>query len=140
MNDVNKSLCIKINSLINEKKEQLLSKLPSVIEFDDGVICVRFFSEWDICEENIGIRYKQVNNRTRPNEKNYLFYLPKDSYFIMKKRNYIGQITSIEGSLVINNDNSITTLNSYEKISLNSHQFSGKALENTHILTSSSTR
>jgi hypothetical protein len=129
-----KELLAKVNELIRKRKKELLEKLPNVHEVDDAII-IRFFSEWDECDENTGIKYKKISNIDKPNEVVVFFYLPKGSYFELKKRNFINSITCLNGKLEIDYDNEIRIVDKSTKICLNSNIFEGRALENTYLVT-----
>jgi hypothetical protein len=128
-----KELLCKINALIHKRKEALLDKFPTIHKIEDGII-IRFFSEWDNCD-NTDIKYRKIPNEDRPDEIIIFFYLPKGTYFELEKRDYIGFMTCLNGKLELNFDNKIRILNSYTKICLNSDTFEGRALENTYVIT-----
>lgn len=124
----------KIDRLISKRKTELLKDLPSVHEIDDGIV-IRFFTEWDNCDDNNDIRFKKINNLDNPDEIVYFMFLPKNAIFDLMKRDYIGCISCLSGKLEINIDNKIRMLENYSKICLESDVFQGKALENTYIIT-----
>jgi len=128
-----KELLCKINALIHKRKEALLGKLPTIHKIEDGIV-IRFFSEWDNCD-NTNIKYKKIPNEDKPDEIIIFFYLPKGAYFELEKRDYIGFMTCLNGKLELNFDNKIRILNPYTKICLNSDTFEGRALENTYVIT-----
>jgi hypothetical protein len=128
-----KELLAKVNELINKRRKQLLDRLPSVHEVDDGII-IRFFAEWDDCNENNDIKYKRIIS-DNPNEVVIFYYLPKGAYFELKERAYINCIVCLNGSIEIVVNNDIKVLNSNHKICLNNNLFEGRALENTYLLT-----
>jgi len=131
-----KILLDKIDYLINKRKVELLNEIPSVHEIADGFI-VRFFTEWDNCEDDNNIKYKKIVNKDNLDESIVFFYIPKDSIFQLKQRFYIGDITCLSGGMEINIDDEVHSLNNYTKISVNSDNIEGKALENTYIVTTS---
>jgi hypothetical protein len=135
MTNERKELLSKVNGLIRKRKEALLNQLPSIHEIDDGII-IRFFTEWDDCDENNGVKYKKIQSIDKPNEIVVFFYLPKGAYFQLKKRNYIGNMTCLSGSLELDFDNHTRILNGYTKICLDSDTFEGRAIENTYVVTS----
>jgi hypothetical protein len=127
-----KELLAKVNELINKRKKQLLEKLPSVHEVEDGII-IRFFAEWDNCVNDI--KYKRIINVDKPDEIVIFYYLPKGAYFELKERDYISCITCINGCLeIICNDNT-RILEPQTKMCLESNHFEGRALENTYVVT-----
>jgi len=126
----------RVNGLIQKKREELLKKFPSVHTIDDGVI-FRFFTKWDNCDDNNTIRYKRIPNLDKPDEIVVLFYLPKNAYFELKKREYIGCMTCIEGKLELVFSDTIRFLEGGTKICLDSDVFEGRALENTYLITTS---
>ncbi len=128
-----KELICKINALIQKRKEALLDKLPTIHKIEDGII-IRFFSEWDNCD-NTNIKFRKIPNEDRLDEIIIFFYLPKGAYFELEKRDYIGFMTCLNGKLELSFDGKIRILNSYTKICLNSNIFEGRALENTYVIT-----
>jgi hypothetical protein len=134
MNEEKKILLSRINGKIHKKIGELLEKLPSVHTVDDGII-IRFFGDWDNCDDNDKIKFKKIPNLDVPEEVVIFFYLPKGAYFDLKKREYIGCITCLDGKLELNFQDKIQILNGFNKICLDSDIFEGKALENTYIVT-----
>ena len=128
-----KELLDKVNELINKRKKQLLDKLPSVHEVDDGII-IRFFAEWDNCNDNNDIKYKRIVTES-PNEIVLFYYLPKGTYFELKERAYINCIVCLNGCVEIVTKDSIKVINSNSKVSLDTNLFEGRALENTYLIT-----
>ena len=51
----------KIDTLLAKRTAQLRKELPDVHEVCDGVI-IRFFGEWDNCEDDAAIKYKKIPN------------------------------------------------------------------------------
>ena len=111
----------------------MLKQLPVFHEIEDGVV-VRFFSQWLMCDDNQEIKYKKINSENIK-EKIFFFYLPQGTYFDYKKRDYITTIICLSGKLEIETDGGFKIINSYNKISLNSKMFQGRAHENCYILT-----
>lgn len=136
MNEERKKILHKVNELIEKKTNKLLQKLPDVHEIDDGVV-IRFFTEWDNCDDNVKIRYKKFSNEKNPDEKLVFFFLPKGALISLMKRDFIKTITCFSGELELNINNTVRYLSSYNKIHLNTDTFMGKALEDTYVLTSS---
>jgi len=126
----------KINDLLNKRRAELLDESPLIHEVDDGVV-VRFFTEWNDCEDNEKIKYKKIVNIDKPNESNVFFYLPKDSYFRLTQRFHIGSITCLSGKMEVNVNNDIRLIEGYNKMYFNSNDVEGKVLENTYIITTS---
>jgi hypothetical protein len=134
MTDERKEILSRVNGLIHKRKEELLKKLPNIHQIDDGIV-IRFFTAWDSCDENTGIKYKKIINDDKPEEKIVFFYLPKGAYFMLKKRDYIGCLTCLSGKLELEFDNKLRILDRYHKICLDSDVFEGHALENTYVVT-----
>jgi hypothetical protein len=126
----------KIDKLICKKRNQLISELPSIHEIEDGII-IRFFTEWDNCEDDTGIRYKKILNHDNPDESVVFFYIPKGAYFDLKQRFYIGCITCLSGRIDITANSEIRLLEGYSKICIHSDEVQGLALENTYLITTS---
>ena len=137
MNEEKQIVLKKIDELISKRKAELIQQLPSVHEIDDGII-IRFFTEWDNCADDEQIKFKKLVNNEDPNEVNVFFYLPKGSYFELKKRFFIACMLCLNGAMEVTVDGETTFLDSYSKICPNSDEVVGKALENTYLVTSSS--
>ena len=136
MNAQKQKLLEKIHNQIKEKRKFILSQMPNVHRIDDGII-IRYFTEWDHCIDDEHIKWKKINNLDEPDESVVLFYLPKGSNFELKQRFYIGCMTCLSGKMeVFVNDKDIS-LESYQKICVDSEDVSGKVLENTYLITSS---
>lgn len=126
----------KINELISKRRTELLKGLPSIHEIDDGII-IRFFTEWDNCEDDDGIKYKKLPNLDNPDESIVFFYIPKGAYFDLKQRFYIGYIICLSGRIDAIIDKNNRLLDCYSKICINSDEVQGLALENTYLITTS---
>lgn len=135
MTEEKRKLLDKINGAIRKKKEQLLKQLPIIHKIDDGVI-IRFFTDWDNCNDNADIKYKKIVNQDNPKETLIFFYLPKGAFFEMKKREYINSIICLSGSLEIETNTQVRYLEKYSKVVMNNDIFQGKATENTYLVTS----
>lgn len=131
-----KELLAKVNELINKRKKQLLDKLPSVHEVDDGII-IRFFTKWDNCDDDNEIKHIRLPNLDDPDESVVFFYIPKDAFFDLKQRYYIGCITCLNGKIDIIANGEARLLESYTKICVHSADVQGKAYENTYLLVTS---
>ena len=129
-----KELLNKVNELIDKRKKQLLDKLPNVHDVEDAII-IRFFTEWDNCNENTDIKYKRIANSSKPEEILLFYYLPKGAYFELKERNYINTVTCLNGCVEIICNKNIIVLEPNTKVSLESTMFEGRALENTYLIT-----
>lgn len=134
MTEARKQILDKVNYLIEKRKEELLNLLPDVHEVNDGII-IRFFGEWDNCNDNESIKYKKIPNIDDPDEIVFFFYLPKGAYFDLRKRNFISHMTCLNGKLNVKCENEVRILNAYSKINLNSNMFEGYALENSYVVT-----
>jgi hypothetical protein len=131
-----KYLLKKINQLIDDKKERLLNKLPSVHEVEDGII-IRFFTQWDNCEDDNKIKFKKVINVDNPDESIVFFYLPKDSIFDLKQRFFIGCMVCLNGKIDVVYNDETRHLEGYTKICIDSDEVQGFAKENTYLMTTS---
>jgi len=136
MTEEKKIILNKIDELISKKKAELLKELPSVHEVSDGII-VRFFAEWDNCQDNNDIKFKNIQNLDKPNQIVKFMYLPKDAVFELMKREYICCITCLNGKLEIDTNGEIRTIEGFTKICVENDIFQGRALENTYIITTS---
>jgi hypothetical protein len=136
MNEERKKLLNKVNELIETKKKELLEKMPDVHEIDDGII-IRFFTKWDNCEDTNEIKYKKLNSFDDPDDSVVFFYIPKDAYFDLKQRYYIGCITCLNGKIDITANNMTRLVEGYSKICVHSSNVQGKAYENTYLLITS---
>jgi hypothetical protein len=136
MNEEKQIVLNRIDELISKRTAALMEEMPDVHEVDDGII-IRFFTEWDNCEDDEEIKFKKVVNEHDPNEINVFFYLPKGSYFELKKRFFIACMTCLNGKMEVSVNGDMTVLESYSKICPNSDEVVGKALENTYLVTTS---
>jgi hypothetical protein len=136
MTEEKKIILDKVNELIERKKTELLKSLPSIHEIDDGII-IRFFTKWDNCEDTDEIKYKKLNSLDDPDESVVFFYIPKDAYFDLKQRYYIGCITCLNGKIDITANNKTSLVESYSKMCVHSADVQGKAYENTYLLITS---
>ena len=134
MNEERKKILNKVNELIDTKKKELLEKMPDVHEIDDGIV-IRSFNVWDNCDDNQKIRYKHIKNLDNPNEIIVFFFLPKDTFFELKKREFIKGISCLEGKLELKYDNLIRVIESGTKIIVDNDMFEGRALEDTYLVT-----
>ena len=125
-----------VNDLIDKKRNELLKELPDVHEVDDGII-IRFFADWDNCADDEKIKFKILTHHDDPNESVVFFFIPKDAYFELKQRFYIGCMTCLNGSINITANNETRLLESYSKICIDSDEVTGRAFENTYLITSS---
>jgi molybdopterin converting factor small subunit len=125
-----------VNELIDKKKNELLKEFPDVHEVSDAIIN-RFFTEWDNCNDNNDIKFKNIENLDKPDEVIKFMFLPKDAVFELMKRDYIGYITCLNGKLEINTDGEIRIIEGFTKICIENDVFEGRALENTYIITTS---
>jgi len=136
MTEERKIILDRVNELIEKRKVELLKSLPSIHEVDDGII-IRFFTEWDNCKDTNEIKFKKLNSNDNPDESVVFFYIPKDAYFDLKQRYYIGCITCLNGKIDITTNNKTILVESYSKICVHSADVQGKAYENTYLLITS---
>jgi hypothetical protein len=136
MNEQKRIVLNKIDKLLGKRRAELLKELPSIHEIDDGII-VRFFTEWDACEDDTGIKYKKIKNNDNPDESIVLFFIPEGAFFDLKQRYYIGCITCLNGGIDITINNNTKFLESGYKICIDSDEVQGLALKNTYIVTTS---
>ena len=136
MSKEKKILLDKIDYLINKRKSDLLHELPDVHEVDDGII-IRFFGEWDNCDDNNDIKFKRIINHGNLDESVVFFYIPKGACFELKQQFYIGHITCLNGLIRLTSNSENQVLRSYEKILLNADDVKGEAFENTYLITTS---
>jgi hypothetical protein len=136
MTEEKKMILDKIDVLLNKRKAELLKELPSIHNVDDGII-IRFFTEWDNCEDDNTIKYKKIPNLDNPNESVVFFYIPKNAYFDLKQRFYIGWVTCLNGIIEIVTENKNRLLEGYSKICVDSNNVQGRAFENTYLLVTS---
>jgi len=136
MNEEKRIILDKIDTLLIKRTAELRKELPDVHEVNDGII-IRFFGEWDNCEDDDTIKYKVLINHDDLDESVVFFYIPKGARFELKQRFYIGCITCLNGAIDITTENGIKFLESYSKICVNSDDVVGKAFENTYLIVTS---
>jgi hypothetical protein len=134
MTDEKKQILDKINRQIHKLRNEMLNRLPTIHEVNDGII-IRFFTDWNNCDDNNKIRYKRIVNLNKSDEKVIFFFIPKGTIFERKKRDYIGSIICINGNLELEIGDKTMFLEGYTKICLEDNEFYGKALENTYLIT-----
>lgn len=126
----------KIDALLAKRTAQLLEELPDVHEVDDGII-IRFFAEWDNCEDDAAIKYKKIPNLDKPEESVVFFYIPQGSKFELDHRYYVGCITCLNGAIDITTNNETKLLENYSKMCFHSDDVKGIAYENTYLIVTS---
>ena len=136
MTEEKRKILDKINSQINRIKTELLGKFPTIHEIDDGFI-VRSFFEWDVADYNRNIKIKKLFNVDNPDETIMFYFLPKDTYIELRKREYIYNIICLTGKLELNLGNETRVINGYTKTFINTDTFDGHVLENSYIVTTS---
>ena len=123
----------KIDELIDKRKTELLKRLPSIHEIDDGII-IRFFTDWDDCINNI--KFKRIIDENRPDDIAIFYFIPKGAIIELKKRDYIHCMACLSGRLEIRYSGDTHILTGFKKICLDTDEFEGVALEDTYVLTS----
>lgn len=126
----------RIDELITKKRSEMLKELPSIHEIDDGIV-IRFFTDWDNCEDDEEIKFKKIINHDNSNDSMVFFFLPKGSIFDLKQRFHIGDLTCLNGKIDVTVANKTRQLSGYSKISVDSDEVIGSAVENTYLITSS---
>jgi len=126
----------KIDTLLAKRTAQLRKELPDVHEVCDGVI-IRFFGEWDNCEDDAAIKYKKIPNLDNPDDSTVFFYIPKGSIFDIGERYYMGCINCLNGEIEITVNNETKYLSNYSKICIDSDNVKGIAYENTYLIVTS---
>ena len=127
----------KIYGQLINKKTELINRLPIIHEIEDG-IAIRFFSGWEVCEDNKKIKFKKFNSDD--DEILYHFFLPKGTYLDIKKREYAGCIVCLEGHLVLEVDDKFVVILPHTKTCLKSDVYHGKVLKDSYILTRANTK
>jgi hypothetical protein len=136
MNEEKRIILDKIDTLLTKRTAELIKELPDVHEVSDGII-IRFFGEWDNCEDDNAIKYKKLINHDDPDESVVFFYIPKGAIFDLNGRYHIGCITCLNGAIDINTPDGIKFLENYSKICVNSDDVKGRAFENTYLIVTS---
>lgn len=137
MNAQKQKLLERIHTQIKEKRDFLMSQMPNVHRIDDGIV-IRFFTDWERCEDNEKIRYVKVESDVE-GEIIYKFFLPKGTYLDIKKREYASCVLCLEGHLVLEVDDDLVILTTNTKRCLNNDVFQGRVLKDSYILTKSNT-
>lgn len=119
---------------MKKRRNELLKELSSVHDVDDGVV-IRFFTQWDNCEDNTAIKYKKIVNVDESDESVVFFYTPQNALFDLKQRFYIGCITCLNGKIQITTKDKNRILENGMKFCINSDEVQGLALENTYLIT-----
>ncbi len=135
MTEEKKIILDKIDALIDKRKAELLKGFPSIHEIDDGII-VRFFTDWDNCDDDNEIKFKKLQNDD-PDESVVFWYLPKGSSFDLKQRFFIGCMTCLNGKIDVDIDGKIISFEGYQKKCINSEDVKANVFENTYLITTS---
>lgn len=133
MTDERRIVLKRVNELINKRKNELLERFPVIHEIEDGFV-VRFFTLWNDCNDNHKIKYRKIICENKK-ENAYFFFIPKDSFFEIKKKFYVGTMTCLSGLLEIEINGETKIVNSYNRINIKTDEFQGKALEDTYVST-----
>lgn len=133
MTEEKQKLLDKINNQIQKKKNDLLNALPIVHSVEDGIV-IRFFLDWEHCEENKKIRYMKIDCDD-PHEVRYNFFLPKGTILDIKKREYAGCITCLSGELELDVNGKVVHFYSHTKKCLDSDIFQGRVIKDSYIVT-----
>lgn len=128
-----KKLLEKINNQIMVKKEKLLNNLPVVHQIEDGLI-IRFFSNWESCDDNRRIKYKKIESDVE-GEKLYNFFLPKGTILDIKKREYAGCILCLTGHIELFVKDDVVDLKAHQKKCLEDDTYHGKVYKDSYIVT-----
>jgi len=123
----------RVNGLISKRHNELLERLPSVHEIDDGIV-ISFFTDWDNCADDNEIKFKKVDTPDNPDESMVFFFIPKGAFFELKQRFYIGCMTCLSGAIDITANNKTKLLEATTKICINTDDVIGKAYENTYLI------
>jgi len=129
-----KAILEKVNALIDKRRKELLSCLPSIHEIDDGFI-IRFFTDWDNCHTNELIRYKKIIDEDKPEDITIFYFIPKYAEIVLIKRDHIKDIACLSGKLELNLNGIIKQIIGFKKFRIDTDEFSGVALEDTYVLT-----
>jgi len=136
MSEEKQILLTKIDHLLAKRRAELIKELPDVHDVDDGII-IRFFTEWDNCQDDNKIKFKKLISHDKPDESVVFFYIPKNSYFELKQRFYVGCMTCLNGKIDITANGETRLLEYYSKICVHSDDVIGKAYENTYLIVTS---
>ena len=134
MNTQRQKLVNKIHEQLQEKKKKILDKIPAIHTIDDGLV-IRFFDEWDKCEDDNKVVYKEIDTDIAGEEITY-FYLPKGTYLDFKERPYATSFLCLSGHVVLDVNGELINLTSQTKRSIDCSSYHGKVLKNTYIITS----
>lgn len=133
MTEERKKIIEKIHDQIKQKKKDLINALPVIHLIEDGIV-IRFFSNWEQCEDDSKIRYIKIDTEN-PNEKKYNFFLPKGTILDIKKREYAGCIMCLTGEMELEvNENLIRLIAPMERC-LESDVYCGRVLKDSYVVT-----
>lgn len=125
----------KINMLLDKRRTELINKLPSIHEIDDGVV-IRYFDDWDSCNDN-GIKYRIISNENNPKEQVIFFFIPEGATFDLKQKYYFSYITCLNGYLDLTIGEYDRYLDAGTRIYVDSDEVYGRALKNSYVVTTS---
>lgn len=128
MNEIS-NILLKINNIIERKKKSLLSTLPPINKFNDGIVSINYFNTYS--EE---FKPNIIENHIGNNETVTLYYLPKGCYFCGFNAGTLESVVCLRGLLNIKCNNSMKTIKPHDRIN-HEVQFEGNALIDTYLLT-----
>lgn len=123
----------KVHQQISEKKRKLMNVLPLVHSIDDGIV-IRFFTNWEQCDENSKIKYVKIDtNNTK--RKKYNFFLPKGTILDIRRRKYAGCIMCLVGELEFEVNGKVVHLKAPMERCLENDVYSGRVLKDSYVVT-----
>lgn len=123
----------RIHKQISKKKRELINNLPMIHLIEDGII-IRFFSNWEQCEEDSRIRYVKIDTGDSERKK-YNFFLPKGTILDIKKRRYAGCIMCLTGELDLEVSGKHVHLKAPMERCLDSDVYCGRVLKDSYVVT-----
>lgn len=133
MTEEKKELLTKIHSLITKKKQAILDSFPIIHLIEDGIV-IRFFSNWERCDDDHRIRFKKIQC-DNPQDVKYNFFLPKGTMLDIKKREYAGCITCLSGEIELEVNGRTVHLSEHMEKCLESDVYHGRVLRDAYVLT-----
>jgi hypothetical protein len=133
MTEEKRQLLTKIHSQINKKKQDILNSLPVVHSIEDGIV-IRFFSNWEQCEDDYRIKFRKIQC-DNPEDVKYNFFLPKGTILDIKKREYAGCITCLSGEIELEVNGKVVHLSEHMEKCLENDVYHGKVIRDAYLLT-----
>lgn len=127
-----------VKTLINNRINYFVNKMPVIHKIDDGII-IRFFSGWEKDSSRGDFMIKKIKSLNENSKgKKFLAFLPKDTYFEVVEHEHKECLVCLSGQLELVIDNEQVLLDSYNQICIDPNvKHSGKTTKDTYLVVTS---